>query len=89
MPGDHSAMSHQIATEAANLIMRRGIDAGLPWGDISISLETAVVIVTVACATMSKTPQPAQFIREIIDVVTERAHSRAMEYFLEDRPDAG
>lgn len=81
MPDAMPHPSHQIATDAAKQIIQRGTDAGLSWSEIAVSLESTIVIVACGCAAMSKTPRPAAFVQEIIDAVTERAHSRAVEYF--------
>lgn len=81
MPDASSHPSHQFAIDAAKHIIQQGTDAGLSWSEIAISLETTIVIVACGCAAMSKTPRPAAFVQEIIDAATERAHSRAVEYF--------
>lgn len=72
-------IGHRIATKAAMQIVKEAAEADLDWVQISIAMESAVAIVVATCASMAQTPRPVDFVREVIDVMTERAHVRAIE----------
>ena len=71
-------IGHQIAVQVANDLVRKAFDAGLGWNDIAIAAETVVAVTVCACATLSRTPDQARFVTEGIEMLTLRAHTRAM-----------
>jgi hypothetical protein len=73
-----ATIAHQIACQAAKQIVKEGIDAGLSWTDIIISCESAVAIVVCATAELSGTPNRVQWVTEMVNIMTERAHGRAI-----------
>ena len=85
---DNSQLSHDIATRAATAMVKEGDAAGLAWTDIAVSCETAVSIVVVAAAKMTGSPNPEAFAQEMIETITERAHSR-VQALLRGVPYAG
>lgn len=74
--------SHRIAAEAASNLVKKSVEAGLDWPEIAVACETAVAIVVSACAKMASPPSPGvppnreAFAREMVETITERAHSR-------------
>jgi 3-keto-L-gulonate-6-phosphate decarboxylase len=68
---------HEIATEAAQLLVSRGMRAGLTWEQLCVSMETTLAIVVVGASAIAQTPDPHRFAQEIIEAITERAHDRA------------
>ena len=72
--------SHEIATRAARRLVVEARDAGLLWSDIAISCETVIAIVVSAVVRMEPSADPKRFATELVDTITERAHSRTMEH---------
>lgn len=75
--GSEPDISHQIAVEAASLLVKKGQAAGLSWADITISCETVLAIVVTVTGRMANTPDDLRWAQEMIEDITERAHSRA------------
>ena len=71
-------IGHQIAVRLASELIREGLAAGLDWKDIAVATETVVAVTVCACASLSRTPNQAAFVRETIEMVTAQAHHRAM-----------
>ena len=76
--GKELALEHPIATEAASLLLKKGIEAGLSWSEICVSIESTIAIVVTACAQMSGMRDKVAFATEVINSMTENAHLRAV-----------
>jgi hypothetical protein len=72
---------NKLVTEAATRIVKEGHEMGATYPEIAVAMEQALAIVVIGCAAISGTPRPRQFAQEIIELITERAHSRSMDYF--------
>ncbi len=76
-----TSAEHEIATKAIRQIMHDAVDAGLSSTDKLIALET-VMVIGVAFIAMSddKVPAKLAYAQELIETMTERAHSRVVEF---------
>ena len=72
--------SHEIATRAALQLVVEASEAGLSWSDIAISCETVIAIVVASVVRMQRPSNPGRLATELVDTITERAHSRTMEH---------
>lgn len=73
-----NSREHEVATRAAHLIIKEL--EGSRWEDIALSCESTIAIVVATVAVMAGSQSPERFAQEIIETMTERAHSRVLEY---------
>ena len=77
--------AHQISVKAATVLLRQGEKEKLDWKELAIAMENTITLVVIACAQMSRTPQPERFCQEVMDTITERAHVRISEAYREGK----
>jgi curli biogenesis system outer membrane secretion channel CsgG len=80
-------IGHQVASEAAKMIVTRLQDAGLSWQELCISCESAIAIVVATAVTMSGSDMPERMAAELIDSMTEAAQNRVVTALQQTRRD--
>jgi hypothetical protein len=75
-PEERASIGHSIATQCASMLVKRSLDVGLDWRDISIECETVLAIVTATMAHLARATAPERFAQEFVEVLTARAHLR-------------
>lgn len=82
MSDTNARLSHEIAARTARQLIHEATAAGLPWADIAISCETVVAIVVSAICRIEQRDGDLRYATELIETITERAHSRAAHFIL-------
>lgn len=67
---------HSIATAATKELVQRALQAGLSPAELLAALESTVAIAVLWAAEATATPDPQRYAQEVIDTLTEAAHSR-------------
>lgn len=70
--------AYRIATKHARACLHECIDQRMPWTEIVAVLESMLAIMVTTLAYDSAITNRERFITEIMDAVTEAAHSRSI-----------
>jgi hypothetical protein len=75
-----STICHAIASRSATALIKDADAAGLKWSEMAVAIESALTIEVAAIVEMSGVPDKLRMATEMMDQITQHAHSRVSCY---------